>query len=82
MQEPERGARLFGAASAFLDVIGAPSAPADRAEWERDEHTASAQIGDDAYAQARAAEQGLALEGVVAEKLGEVRMASGSKSGD
>ncbi len=32
----ERGARLFGAAEALLEAVGAPLAPADRAEWERD----------------------------------------------
>ncbi len=82
MQEPERAARLFGAASALLDAIGAPLAPADRAEWERDEHAAGAQIGNDAYGQARAAGQGRALEDVVAEVLGEEQIARGSTSGD
>lgn len=32
----ERGATLFGAAEALLETVGAPLAPADRAEWERD----------------------------------------------
>ncbi|MEK7785118.1 MAG: hypothetical protein AAB658_06790, partial [Chloroflexota bacterium] len=37
-------ARLFGAAEALLDAIGAPLAPADRAEWERDAAMARVQL--------------------------------------
>jgi tetratricopeptide (TPR) repeat protein len=34
--QAEQAARLFGAAEALLEAIGAPLAPADRVEWERD----------------------------------------------
>ncbi len=34
--QPERAARLFAAAEALLDSIGAPLAPADRAAVDRD----------------------------------------------
>ncbi|MEK7324349.1 MAG: hypothetical protein AAB217_03720 [Chloroflexota bacterium] len=42
-------ARLFGAAEALLDAIGAPLAPADRAEWERDAAIVRAQLDEAAF---------------------------------
>lgn len=65
MKQPERAARLFGAAEALLDAIGAPLAPADRAEWERDAAIVRAQLDEAAFNAARAEGRAMAREGAI-----------------
>jgi tetratricopeptide (TPR) repeat protein len=43
-EEPEYAAKLFGAAEALLESIGASLWPAERLDWERDEKTLHAQL--------------------------------------
>jgi predicted ATPase/DNA-binding XRE family transcriptional regulator len=43
-KEPERAAKLFGAAEALLESVGALLAPADRLDWERDEKNLRSQL--------------------------------------
>ena len=62
LEEPERAVRLFGAARALLDAIGAPLAPADRAEWERDERIARAQLDGATFNAAWAKGQKMTLD--------------------
>ena len=49
--QPERSLRLFAAAQALLDATGAPLAPADRVEWERDQAVARQQVDEATYCQ-------------------------------
>lgn len=67
MEEPERAARLFGATLALLDAMGAPLAPADRAEWGRDEAAVRAQLGQQGFASAWSAGRAMSLDQAMAE---------------
>lgn len=69
MEEPVRAAKLFGAAEALLDAIGAPLAPADRADWERDEAAVRAQLGPEAFMAARAVGRAMPLDQAIAKAL-------------
>jgi predicted ATPase/Tfp pilus assembly protein PilF len=69
VKQPERAARLFGAAEALLDAIGAPLAPADRAEWERDAATARAQLDKAAFEAAWAEGRTMTRERAIAYAL-------------
>jgi len=60
--QPEWATWLFGAAEALLDLIGAPLAPADRAEYERDLAIARAQLDEAAFTAAWAQGRALSLE--------------------
>lgn len=42
----DNAARLCEVAQALLDMIGAPLAPAGRAEWKRDEDLARPKLGE------------------------------------
>jgi non-specific serine/threonine protein kinase len=66
-----RAARLLGAASALRETLGSPQPPPERADTERDVATARADIGEERWAAAFAAGRALALEGAIAEALGE-----------
>lgn len=68
-EEPERAARLWGAAERLRQAIGCRSAPAARATYERALATACAQLGDEAFATAWAAGRTLSLEQVIAYAL-------------
>src|SRR5918999_4574396 len=48
--QPERAARLFGAAAALREASGLPVDPAGRAAHERDVAAARAALGEDAFA--------------------------------
>jgi predicted ATPase/DNA-binding SARP family transcriptional activator len=65
----ERAARLFGAVERLGATIGAPMAPIERAECERDTAAARAALGEPAFAAAWAAGQALTLEETIAYAL-------------
>jgi len=65
----ERAARLLGAAAALRERIAVPLWPYFRAEYDRAADRARAQIGANAFADAWAAGQALALEQAIAEAL-------------
>ena len=69
MQEPERAARLFGAAAKLLESEDADLEPTDRGEYDGGIATARAQLSEEAFAAAWAAGHALPLEQVVAEAL-------------
>jgi predicted ATPase/transcriptional regulator with XRE-family HTH domain len=68
-EEPERAARLWGAAERLRAALGYRSAPAARATYERAVALARAQLGDDAFAAAWAAGAALSLDQAIAEAL-------------
>jgi hypothetical protein len=70
-EEPERAARLWGAAQQLRAALGCRPAPAARATYERLLALARAQIGEDAFASAWAAGEALSLEQAIAEALDE-----------
>ena len=63
--EPERAARLWGAAERLQQAIGCRSAPAARATYERAQAVACTQLGEDAFATAWAAGRAMTLEQAV-----------------
>src|SRR6185503_2049136 len=67
--EPERAARLWGAAERLRTALGCRPAPAARATYERALALARAQLGDDAFAAAWAAGAALSLEQAITEAL-------------
>ena len=69
-EEPERAARLWGAAERLRQSLGCRPAPAARATYERAQALARAQLGDEAFAAAWAAGPALTLEQAIAEALG------------
>jgi predicted ATPase/DNA-binding SARP family transcriptional activator/class 3 adenylate cyclase len=68
-REWERAVRLWGAAAALRDAIGAPRSPLWRAEWERDLGATRAALGEEAFAAVWAAGRALPLEEAVAYAL-------------
>jgi DNA-binding response OmpR family regulator len=70
-QQPDRAARLWGAAHHLREVLGCRPAPAARATYERLLGLARAQLGESAFAAAWAAGEALSLEQAVAEALGD-----------
>jgi predicted ATPase/transcriptional regulator with XRE-family HTH domain len=68
-EEPERAARLWGAAKRLRAVLGCRPAPAARATYERAVALARAQLSDDAFAAAWAAGMALPLDAAIAEAL-------------
>ena len=68
-EEPERAARLWGAAEALRAAIGCRPAPAARATYERAVALARAALGDDMFARAWAAGAALGTAQAVAEAL-------------
>jgi non-specific serine/threonine protein kinase len=65
--EAERAARLWGAAAALRDVLGAPAPPPDRARVESEAAAARARLGDAAFAAALDAGRMLAPDDAIAE---------------
>jgi non-specific serine/threonine protein kinase len=65
--QPERGARLFGAATALREASGLPVEPAFRAAHGRDVAAARTALGEDAFAAGWAAGAALPLTVAVAE---------------
>ncbi len=64
-----RAARLFGAAEAVRDALGAPQGPVDRQDHDRTVAGVRAALGADALATAWVAGRALPLEQAVAEAL-------------
>lgn len=58
-------AQLFGAVEALIETMGAPLAPADRMEWERDVARLRAELDELGVATQWSARQALSLEEVV-----------------
>jgi len=69
--EEARAARLYGAAEALRDAIGAPLAPVDRPDYERHLTAARAQLDEAAWEKAWAEGQVMALEEAVEYALSE-----------
>jgi len=68
--QPERAARLFGAAEVLREPVGMPLPPAYRAAYERDVAAIRAQLDDTTLAAAWAAGRAMTLEQAIAEALG------------
>jgi len=68
-KEPERAARLWGAAERLRQAIGCRPAPAARATYERAMATARAQLGEEAFAAEWEAGAALTLEQAIVEAL-------------
>lgn len=60
--QPERTARLFGVVEALREAMGAPLPPADRAEHDRSVAAVRTELGEEAFAAARAEGQAMSLE--------------------
>lgn len=69
--QPERAARLWGAAERLRQSIGCRTAPAARAVYERAMAAARAELGEEAFAAVWAAGQALPLAQALAEALGD-----------
>ncbi|HEX9440857.1 MAG TPA: hypothetical protein VF909_14320, partial [Roseiflexaceae bacterium] len=67
--QPDRAARLLGAAEALRKAIGAPLPPVERPDYERTVAAARAQLDAATFATAWAEGQALTLEQVIAEAL-------------
>jgi len=65
--QPERAARLLGAADALREVIGAPVPPCERADHDRAVATVRAGMGEKEFAEARAEGQMLSPQQILAE---------------
>ena len=79
--EPERAARLFGAAEALREMVGAPLAANERADHEHYVNTVQVALGDEAFAVAWEAGRALSLAGAIAEALETVdQVEAGSRS--
>jgi hypothetical protein len=68
-EEPERAARLWGAAERLRQAIGCRPPPAARATYERAIATARTALGEEAFATAWEAGRALMLEQAIAEAL-------------
>jgi tetratricopeptide (TPR) repeat protein len=64
--QPERAARLFGAAAALREAIGVPMAPVDRADYDRHVAAVHAALGETAFAGAWSAGHDMTLEQAIA----------------
>jgi predicted ATPase/class 3 adenylate cyclase len=71
--QAERAARLFGAADALREAIGAPLAPGERADYDRHLAAARAALGEGAFAAAWAEGRALPMEQAIALALDETR---------
>jgi predicted ATPase/DNA-binding CsgD family transcriptional regulator len=67
LHQPERAARLFGAAEHLRDVTATPLPPAGRADYERERDAARRQLSAEAWADAWAAGRALAPAQMIAE---------------
>ena len=68
-EEPERAARLWGAAEELRQKIGVRPPPASRATYERALAVARAQLGEAAFTAAWAAGRAMTLEQAITEAL-------------
>jgi predicted ATPase/DNA-binding CsgD family transcriptional regulator len=67
--QPERAARLYGAAEALREAIGVPLPPYHRPEYEREVAVTRESLGNQAFAAAYAAGRALSIDEAVAEAL-------------
>jgi DNA-binding NarL/FixJ family response regulator len=67
--QPERAARLYGAAEALREAIGIPLPPYHRPEYEREVAVTREALGEDRFAAAYAAGRALSIDEAVAEAL-------------
>jgi hypothetical protein len=65
----ERAARLWGAAAALREAIGAPLPPSEREKYEREVGAARAALGEEAFASAWAEGEAMTLEQAIAYAL-------------
>jgi hypothetical protein len=79
-EEPRRAAQLYAASAALREALGAPVAPADRADHERRLAHLSACLGEEAFASAWSAGQAMTLDEVVAFALEDDRLIGGRES--
>jgi predicted ATPase/DNA-binding CsgD family transcriptional regulator len=77
-RQPERAARLFGAAAALREASGLPVDPAHRAAHGRDIAAARAALGEDAFAAGWATGAALPLPVAVAEATASAALAPGT----
>jgi hypothetical protein len=73
MQQPERAARLLGAAEAFCETLGAHPPVAMAAEYEYAVAAGRAALGEAAFAAVWAEGRAMPLNQVIAEALQEAR---------
>jgi hypothetical protein len=71
--EPERAARLLGAAAALRESRNVPVPPVERTDLDRVTGSARSSLGEAAFGAAWAAGQALPLDQVIAEALQEAR---------
>jgi hypothetical protein len=64
--DAERAARLFGAAEALREALGAPLPPVERAHYDRSVAATRAALGEEAFAAAWAEGRALSLEQAIA----------------
>jgi hypothetical protein len=69
--QPERAARLLGAAEALRQAICAPQPPADRLGWEHSCSSVRAKLGEAMFSAAWVAGRAMTLEQAVAYALEE-----------
>src|SRR5262249_34525659 len=72
--QPERAARLFGAAEALREAMGAPLPPADRPEHARAVASARTALGDEAFAAAWVEGRALSMEAAITYALEQVSL--------
>jgi tetratricopeptide (TPR) repeat protein len=70
-EDPERAARLWGAAERLRQAIGCRTAPATRATYERAVAAARAQLGEEAFEAAWEGGRALTVEQAIAEAVGD-----------
>src|SRR5205823_7593169 len=64
--QPDRAARLFGAADALREAVGAPLSPASRPEYERNLDAARSFINEAAFTEGLAQGRAMSLEEALA----------------
>jgi tetratricopeptide (TPR) repeat protein len=69
--QPERGARLIGAAEALFEAMGAGPQPGDRPEYERNVAAVRAQLGEAAFEAAQSEGRAMTAEQAIAYALNE-----------
>lgn len=69
--EPEKAARLLGAANALLEAIGIQLQPADRADYDHNMAATRGQLAEETFAEAWAEGQAMTMEQAIAYALEE-----------
>lgn len=66
LKQPERAARLWGAAAALREEVGAPLSISEREEYDRETAVARESLGEEAFTAAWAAGRAMTLEQAIA----------------